>query len=193
MEGVGQEVVNASLHLLIYGFIVILVFSMKDRAYYRCMVLAMASCVAMATIREGSEIVIYVGGFISSPELFVSVSIGSIIGAGIGISIGVFFYYLITSMSLNHGLRFGLLLLILIAGGMILQATQLLIQADLIISQPPLWDSSSLISERSLIGQLLYALIGYESTPSLIQVFCYIASLFLMIFMIIKTLRYIKK
>jgi high-affinity iron transporter len=191
MEGVGQEVVNASLHLLIYGFIVMLIFSIKDRAYYRYLVLAMASCVAMAIIREGSEIVIYIGGFISSPELFVSVSIGSIIGAGIGISIGVFFYYLIASLSLNNGVRFGLLLLILIAGGMILQATQLLIQADLIISQQPLWDSSSLISERSLIGQLLYALLGYEATPTPIQIFCYIASLILMIFMTFKTLHYI--
>ena len=107
MEGVGQEVVNASLHLLIYGFIIMIVFSIKDRAYYRFIALAMASCVAMATIREGSEIIIYIGGFVSSPELFVSVSIGSLVGTGIGISIGVFFYYLITSMSFNNGIRFG--------------------------------------------------------------------------------------
>lgn len=192
MEGAGQEVVNASLHLLIYGFIIMLIFSIKDRAYYRYMVFAMGSCVAMAIIREGSEIVIYMGGFISSPELFVSVSIGSIIGAGIGISIGVFFYYLITSMSLNNGVRFGLFLLILIAGGMILQATQLLIQADLIISQPPLWNSSSLISERSLIGQLLYAMLGYESTPTPIQVFCYGISLVVMTALTFNTLRYLR-
>ena len=193
MEGVGQEVVNASLHLLIYSCIILLIFSIKDHAHHRLMILVMTSCVAIATIREGSEIIIYISGFISSPELFLTVSIGSIVGTGIGISIGVFFYYLITSMSFNKGIRLALFLLILIAGAMILQATQLLIQADLITSQQPLWNSSALISERSLFGQLLYALLGYEATPTPIQVYCYIASLILMTFMTFKTLRYIKQ
>jgi len=193
MEGVGQEVVNASLHLLVYSCIVLLIFSIKDRAHYRLMILVMTSCVAIATIREGSEIIIYISGFISSPELFLTVSIGSIVGTGIGISIGVFFYYLIISMSFNNGMRLALLLLILIAGAMILQATQLLIQGDLITSQQPLWNSSAVVSERSLFGQLLYALVGYEATPTPIQVYCYIASLILMIFMTVKTLRYIKQ
>ncbi len=93
-------------------------------------------------------------------------------------------------MSFNKGIRLALFLLILIAGAMILQATQLLIQADIISSQQPLWNSSSLISERSLFGQMLYALLGYEATPTPIQVICYIASLFLMTFMTFKTLRY---
>lgn len=190
MEGVGQEVVNGSLHLLIYSFIIMLIFSIRDRVYYQLMLLAMVSCVVMATIREGAEIIIYISGFISSPELLLTVSIGSIVGTGIGISIGVFFYYLITSMSFNKGIRLALFLLILIAGAMILQATQLFIQADIISSQQPLWNSSSLISERSLFGQMLYALLGYEATPTPIQVICYIASLFLMTFMTFKTLRY---
>jgi len=192
MEGVGQELVNGSLHLLIYSFIIILIYAIKDRAHYQLMILAMTSCVAMASIREGSEIIIYISGFVSSPELLLTVGIGSIVGTGIGISIGVFFYYLITSMSFNYGIRLSLLLLILIAGAMILQATQLFIQADFITSQQPLWNSSSFISEHSLFGQMLYALIGYEATPTPIQVFCYIASLLLMTFMTFKTLHYIK-
>ena len=193
MEGVGQEVVNASLHLLIYSFILMLIFAIKDRAYHRLMILVMTGCVAIASIREGSEIIIYISGFISSPELFLTVSIGSIVGTGIGISVGVFFYYLIANMSFNNGIGLALFLLILIAGAMILQATQLLIQADLISSQQPLWNSSSFISERSLFGQLLYALLGYEATPTPIQVYCYITSLIVMTFMAFKTLRHIKQ
>ncbi|MFW5451786.1 MAG: FTR1 family protein [Methylophagaceae bacterium] len=189
LEGVGQEMTNASLHLLIYSFIVLLVITLKNAPHSRLILLSMTSCVAMATIREGSEIIIYISGFMSMPELFMPVIIGAIVGTGIGVSIGVFFYYLIANMAFNKGVMLGLFLLILIAGGMILQATQLLIQADYIVSQQPLWDSSSLINERSLIGQLLYALIGYEATPSPIQVICYFTSVTVITFMTVITLR----
>ena len=83
-------------------------------------------------------------------------------------------------------------MLIFIAGGMVSQATQLLIQADFIVSQQALWDTSSLISERSLLGQMLYALIGYEATPTPIQSILYISSLIIMMGLSINTLRYRK-
>ncbi|MDH5592357.1 MAG: FTR1 family protein, partial [Gammaproteobacteria bacterium] len=124
-----------------------------------------------------------------SPELLLPIIIGSAVGAGLGISIGVLFYYLIVNISLNRAVKVGLIILILIAGGMVSQAMQLLIQADFIISQQPLWDSSSLINERSLLGQLLYALIGYESTPAPIQFFCYAISLIITIILTTLTIR----
>ena len=192
MEGVGQEVANASLHILIYSFIAIFIVSLKSHDNHQAIVISMLSCVALATIREGSEIVIYINGFVSVPELFYHVVIGSIVGAGIGVSIGIFFYYLISNLSLNKGISLGLLMLIFIAGGMVSQATQLLIQADFIVSQQALWDTSSLISERSLLGQMLYALIGYEATPTPIQSILYISSLIIMMGLSINTLRYRK-
>lgn len=190
MEGVGQELVNACLHILIYSFIAVLVVSLRSISYRRIMVISMLSCVALATVREGSEIIVYISGFVSVPELFYPVVIGSIVGTGIGVSVGVFFYYLISNMSLKKGILLALVILILIAGGMVSQATQLLIQADIIISQQALWDTSSFISERSLIGQMLYALIGYEATPTPIQVVLYISSLIIMIGLSLNTLRY---
>ncbi|MDH5357408.1 MAG: FTR1 family protein [Gammaproteobacteria bacterium] len=189
LDGVGQEVINASLHLLIYSFIVLLILSLKDQSNHRLMVFAMVSSVAIAVVREGSEIIVYIDGFISSPELLLPIIIGSAVGAGLGISIGVLFYYLIVNISLNRAVKVGLIILILIAGGMVSQAMQLLIQADFIISQQPLWDSSSLINERSLLGQLLYALIGYESTPAPIQFFCYAISLIITIILTTLTIR----
>lgn len=189
LDGIGQEIANATLHLLVYSCIVLLVVTMKEKSSYRLTLVAITSCVAMATIREGSEIIIYLNGFVAIPELFVPVIMGSIIGMGIGLSVGVLFYYLITNLPFTKGIRLGLFLLILIAGGMVLQATQLLLQADIISSQLPLWDSSLLLSERSLVGQLLYALIGYESTPTATQVYCYIASVILMVFLTLRVLR----
>ena len=40
-----------------------------------------------------------------------------------------------------------------------------------------MWDTSGLISEGSLTGQLLYALVGYEATPSALEVLAYAGSL----------------
>ncbi len=190
MDGVGQELVNASLHILIYSFIVVLIVSLRSRKYHQVMVMSMLSCVALATIREGSEIIVYINGFSSIPELFYPVLIGGIVGTGIGISVGVFFYYLISNLSLNKGVKLGLFILVLIAGGMISQATQLLIQADFIVSQQALWNTSSFIGERSLLGQMLYALIGYEATPTPIQVILYSSSLIITIALSLNTLRY---
>jgi high-affinity iron transporter len=53
------------------------------------------------------------------------------------------------------------------------QAIVLLNQADWLPFSPIAWDTNNLLSEASVIGQLAYALIGYEATPSLMQVLAY--------------------
>ena len=170
-DGVGQEVTNAGLHLLIYIFMVSTIVLLKYTGRRQFAIFTMMACVVFASIREGSELIMYLSGFVSS------VMLGSAIGAGIGVSLGVFFYYSIASMRLNLGLLFGLILLVFIAGGMVSQAVQLLTQADFISSQSAIWNSTFLVDEQSLIGQLLYALIGYESTPTLVQFIAYSLSL----------------
>jgi high-affinity iron transporter len=77
-------------------------------------------------------------------------------------------------------LRIGLILLALFAGNMAAQSIQLLTQADWLASTPQLWDSSALLTEYSVTGQLLYALIGYEATPSLAQAISYVAAMLLL-------------
>jgi high-affinity iron transporter len=70
---------------------------------------------------------------------------------------------------------------------MVSQTIQLLTQADFISSPSARWDSSFIVDERSLFGQLLYALIGYESTPSFVQVVCYVVSVLLAAFSTLST------
>jgi high-affinity iron transporter len=179
LDGVGQEVVNAGIHLLIYVVLLLFViFSLhvKKARVEKFVIFLMFIGVALASIREGSEIILYIDGFLKNPDLLKPVLFGSAIGAGIGISLGVIFYYSLIGLSNKAGAGVGFLLCLLVAGGMVLQATQLLSQADWIASQYPLWNTSIWISEGSLIGQLLYALVGYESTPTLTQVLFYISA-----------------
>ncbi len=178
-QGVGQEIVNAILYVFIFMLVLIIAYSFRDKRYSRLTVVAMFGCVALALVREGSEIIVYIQGFSTIPDLFTPVLIGGSIGAGIGLSIGVFIYYLIVSLPFLYGIRFGFVVLIFIAGGMVSQATQMLLQADLIASELPIWDTSNIVSEQSIIGQVLFAIMGYEATPILLQVILYLSSMLL--------------
>lgn len=181
MDGAGQELANASLQLLVYVLALVSIISHSsllnhkgNRANFFKWVMVFA--VASALTREGLEIYIYVKGFASSDNLRTAVFTGSTLGAGIGISIGVLLFSILRSLPYERSNQLCVSLLIFIAAGMVMQATMLLEQADWIPSGSPIWDSSAILSEQSILGELLYAVFGYEATPSLLQISLYILS-----------------
>jgi high-affinity iron transporter len=68
------------------------------------------------------------------------------------------------------------LLLIIFAAGMAARGAHELVEAGVLpgIIQP-VWNSAALVSEQSLLGQLLATLFGYSSDPSLTEVLVYLA------------------
>lgn len=193
-EGVGQEVLNASMQILIYillaGFSIYIIRqrSLSARSL-KVISWIMGISISLSMVREFSEILIYLQVFSSNSQQFSSVMIGSFLGVGIGLSIGTIFYHLLNYLRDKGFFNSTIIVLSFIAAGMLSQATQLLIQADWLPSQQPLWDSSAWISERSVVGQLLYALFGYEATPSLIQVCFYLTGLFIILFFVFMPFR----
>jgi high-affinity iron transporter len=181
-DGVGQELINALMQVCISALLVVIVLLVARRRERlggpsTALIGLMAISVALATIREGSEIIVYVIGFVTIESHRASVLLGSLTGAGIGFSVGVLLYYLLLAMRVSHALWVSLTLLALAASSMCAQAAKLLIQADWLPSGAPLWDTSALITEQSMVGQFLYALIGYEATPSAIEVVAYFGSI----------------
>jgi len=177
---VGQEVVNATIHALSLLLLVLLAFAVpgaqldnRPRARSQLIAFCMTGVVFFSIVREGSEIMQYISGIASQPENFTPVIFGGIIGAGIGVSTGILLYYVLVSLNTKMAFRASLVLLCLIAGNMAAQIALLLNQADWLPYTPAAWNSSELIPETSVIGHLLYALIGYEATPSATQVVCY--------------------
>jgi high-affinity iron transporter len=184
-EGVGQELFNASLQFSVLVFLVIAVFLIARQRGQRCdrhtaLPIFMALAVALAITREGAEVLIYVTGFWQMSDFLSSVGVGSLAGAAIGCSVGVLFYYLLLAVSPGRALLISVVLLGLAASGMSAQATGLLIQADWLSVDAPIWNSSGFIAEDSLTGQLLYALIGYEASPSAVEVATYASSIAVM-------------
>jgi len=185
---VGQEVTNAALQLAIALVLVPVAWLLgrglavtpvaapapdapTDWAYQVLCALA----VTLAVTREGSEILVFLGGFLGQAEQAQAVLVGSGIGFGIGVSVGILLFFALLPLRGAGGRWVPVILLALFGGNMLAQAALNLIQADWLQSGPRLWDSSGWLPEQSVAGRLLYALVGYESNPSMTQAASYLA------------------
>ena len=183
-EYTGQELLNVFLQISIYACLfVFVVFSGPYRPHIKNKVLpiVMLIPIALAIIREGSEIYIYISGFSHGGQQMFPVFVGSVIGFGIGVSIGALLYFGLLACTLRVRFVVVKIMLTVIATGFLSQAVALLLQADYLDSYPALWDTSKYLSEESVVGQLLFSIMGYESTPAPQQVVVYVVAISLVI------------
>ena len=180
---VGQDIVNASLHFLIVISLTAfaILHQVYEQSHSRAIISCMTLAVAFTVVREGSEIILYLSGYINNSDALPSVILGGIIGSGIGMSIGALLYYLLSYFMKSRATNIAYLLMALFAAGMSLHIVTMLTQADWMTSSHSLWDTSQWVDERSLTGQLLYAITGYEATPTAHQVAAYIAGILLLL------------
>lgn len=185
---VGQEVTNSLIHLLSLACLLAVAYlpshrqtPTANRSRYFLLPGAMIVIVFLALMREGSEIIIYLQGVGSQQENLASVLLGGTIGAGIGLSCGIILYYALLTPGRPWTLRLCVALLALVTGNMASQIIMLLSQADWLPYTAIAWNSSALISESSVTGHLLYALIGYEATPSILQAASYLTGIIVII------------
>lgn len=176
-DGIGQEVMDAAAQWLIALLLPVccVLFIRHYRQPARVstlMVLLLCGVIALAISREGAEVYIYVSAFAMQPEQSQALIIGAVLGVGIGFSVGALIYYFLLGLSDTARLKVGGAMLTLIAAGLALQACKMLIQADW-LPDGEVWDSSGLLSEHSVMGQLMYALAGYEATPAPVQLWAY--------------------
>ncbi len=186
---VGLEITNAFIQGLILVLLALFcfMFSTDNREHRTKMLAGMApvllcAIVALGITREVSEIILYMQGVMAVPANISPVLLGTIMATGIGISSGIVLYYLVLALPVIWSYRVSMLLLALFAGNLSSQAILLLTQADWLPYTRELWDTSNLIPEYSVTGQLLYALVGYEANPSLLQCVLYLASAILIAF-----------
>jgi high-affinity iron transporter len=140
---------------------------------------ALALVVGIAVLREGSEAVLFLYGIaIASGMGVLGMLGGGILGLAGGVAIGALMYLGLLAIPLRRLFGVTSWLILLLAAGMASQGAAFLMQANLLPSLGnEIWDTSSILSERSMLGVLLHVLIGYSAQPAGIQVVFYLATL----------------
>ena len=138
--------------------------------------------VALAVLREGSEIVLFLYGM----ALGGIDSVGLVGGISLGVSSGALFgfalYFGLLRIPLKYFFSVTNAMLMLLASGLAANAAGFLVQSDWLPTWGnQLWDTSWLLSNGSLAGKTLGILIGYNATPAGIQIVFYAATLALLI------------
>ena len=140
---------------------------------------ALAVVVGIAVLREGSEIVLFLYGItIASGVSAPSMLGGGVLGLAGGAATGTVIYLGLLAIPLRWLFTVTSWLILLLAAGMASQGAAFLMQANLLPSLGNnLWNTSSILSENSMLGLLLHVLIGYSAQPAGIQVVFYLATL----------------
>ena len=124
--------------------------------------------VGLAVLREGSETVLFLYGIAASEG-----------GASLPMLAGGLAGYLLYRGILRIPLRWFFtataVLVLFLAAGLASQAARFLIQADVLPSlAAPLWDTSTVLPQTSIVGTLLHGLVGYDARPAGMQMLFYV-------------------
>lgn len=140
---------------------------------------AIFAIVTLAVLREGSETALFLYGLLVSGENSVA---STIAGGGLGLTAGILSGYLMYTGFTHVPTRWFFAvtntLILLLAASMAAQMARFLVQADYLPSlATPVWDSSDFVTNHSALGTVLHALVGYESTPSGMQLAFYVGTI----------------
>jgi len=130
--------------------------------------------VALAVLREGSEIVLFLTGMVAGGAggLFPGLGLGIVAGTAVGLAL----YFGLLRIPVRHFFTATNWLLVLLAAGLASTAASYLVQANWLPEWGgQLWNSSWLLSNGSVLGNILHILIGYDAHPSGIQLVFYAA------------------
>lgn len=131
---------------------------------------ALLLVIALAVLREGSEVVLFLYGVAAGGANAAQMITGSVLGLAGGVLLGALLYLGLLRIPPRHLFAVTGVLLLVLASGMASQGSAFLVQAGRLPAlADPLWDSSALVPQQSLAGQFLHALVGYADRPSGMQ------------------------
>ena len=186
-EGTGQEVFTAGILLFAVAMLTWHVVWMSHHgqqmaAEFRQIgkevqlgqrsLFALAVVVAVAVLREGAEVVLFLYGVVvASHTGVVSLVTGGVAGLVLAAAMSWMLYRGLLAIPLHKLFKVTNGLIALLAAGMAGQAAAVLHTADILPGWgEPLWNTSFILEDKSILGKALHALIGYSARPSGIQV-----------------------
>lgn len=195
VSGIGQELFNAGVLLaavLMIGWHVVWMSShgremaqqmkamggaVQAGASSLTMLLAV---VALAVLREGSEIVLFLTGMMAggADGLIAGLALGIVAGTAVGVGL----YFGLLRIPMRYFFTATNWMLVLLAAGLASMAARYLVQANVLPELgSQIWNSSWLLSNGSVIGKMLHILVGYEASPSGIQLVFYASVVILLV------------
>lgn len=190
LAGMGQELFNASILILAVAMLIwhnvwmsshgrelareAKSVSAEVRAGTRSL-FALAIVVAVAVMREGSEVALFLYGLSASAgSTKAQLLEGSALGIALGACVTAVTYFGLIAIPQKLLFRVTSLLIGFLAAGLASQAVVFLQQAGVVdIFSRTAWDTSGIVSGDSLFGRVLHALFGYADQPSQLQVIVY--------------------
>ncbi len=143
---------------------------------------ALLLVVALAVLREGSEVVLFGYGLLAGGSTVSALAIGGVLGIVLGIAVGFAMYFGLLKIPMRHFFSATNGLLVLLAAGLASSAAGKLVQADALPTLvDTLWDTSWLLTDQSWLGTTLNILVGYTAQPSGIQMAFYAATVVLLL------------
>jgi high-affinity iron transporter len=132
---------------------------------------ALAIVVGAAILREGAELVLFLYGLIASGTTAPELLAGALTGVAGGIGLSGLSYLGLVALPVRNVFAVTSGLIVLLAAGLAAQAVQFYADAGVItVLDRPVWSTAWLVSEGSLAGKVLHALVGYTERPSGAQV-----------------------
>lgn len=126
--------------------------------------------VALAVLREGSEIVLFLYGMAAGGAGKLGFMAGVPIGIAGGVAVGFALYFGLLRIPIRYFFGATNWMLVILASGLASSAAGFLIQANLLPAWGnQLWDTSWLLTNGSLVGQAVHVLTGYEARPTGMQ------------------------
>ena len=135
---------------------------------------ALLIVVAIAVLREGSEVVLFLYGQAASGASPIAIAGGIALGVVSGVGVGFLLYFGLLGIPMRYFFSATNWLMLLLAAGLASQAAGFLIQADVLPAfGNRVWDTSFLLTNTSLVGKTLHTLVGYDAQPAGMQLLFY--------------------
>lgn len=190
-SGIGQEIFNATVLLaavVMIGWHVIWM-SNHGREMARQMkalggavqagrssLVMLLTVVALAVLREGSEVVLFLTGMLAGGAG--GWALGLTVGILAGTAVGVALYFGLLRIPVRYFFTATNAMLVLLAAGLASTAARFLVQANALPAWgTQLWNTSWLVGNGSLLGQTAHILVGYDARPSGMQLVFYILAM----------------
>lgn len=191
LEGRAEQLFEGVMLILAAGFLTGMIFWMQRQgANWRAALAAdvreaaggtggwgLFAVAFLAVVREGIELALLLVATAVQSSV-AATGLGVALGIGAAIVIGALIYQGVLRLNLAIFFRVTNVLLLLFAAGMIGLGAHELIEAGLLPALvDPIWNVNPILSDKSVPGELLKSLFGYNGNPSLTEMLAYVGYL----------------